>query len=210
MIIMLEGIDGAGKTSVAKALQEKLGDGTVVMKFPSKWMAGVLDGTTGMSTVFSHMLDMSFEMYKTMRNAVKEGKHVIFDRFWVSTIVYQGISLFGAHPDVEAPEIYKAFGRGIHELMILAMSSALGGVPADDIYMGQFLLDLPVDEAKRRLADRGDGDDFDNADDEMFEARADLYRSIFRGDTVIGVLDKTPEQIAEEILEKCNAGHEEA
>ncbi len=204
MFIIIEGIDGSGKTSVAKALQEKLGDKAITVKYPSPEVTEQLSTKPVVSAILTALLEMSDSMYSEVRKAYEEGKHIIFDRFFLSTIVYQGIRY--AQVFEETSRAFETAAEMITRIMAMVTGDALNERPA----LNCFCLDLPAEEAKRRITERGDADAFDLDDLPVMHKRAQLYKLLTSPEFHINVVGKTPEQIADEILEKCNVGHEEA
>lgn len=105
MIIILEGIDGAGKTSLARSLHEKFIQNDIpsdFISFPSNSEVGKLsnrllseeiDGINENHRFCVSISDMINELYKKdgIINKSKNGQFVICDRFFTSTEVYQSV-----------------------------------------------------------------------------------------------------------------------
>lgn len=98
MYICLEGMDGCGKSSVAKLIKEKLGEDCVLVRFPSDENFGCavracLEGkskASKSSMIFAFAADGVDVSQRVIIPAVKAGKVVISDRHpLVSALVYQ-------------------------------------------------------------------------------------------------------------------------
>lgn len=100
-MIVFEGIDGAGKTTQAKILLEKLqikGFGVVYFREPSRGKWGHLikekallsDSLTPEEEMDLFQRDRKEDVEKNLKPALKRKKVVILDRYYFSTIAYQG------------------------------------------------------------------------------------------------------------------------
>lgn len=100
MIIAIEGIDGAGKTTIANFLKEELDKrnfNVVAFKEPtnSKWgmkIQKLLDNrdATPEKEFELFLKDREFDVKKNIMPAIKEGKIIIMDRYYYSMAPYQG------------------------------------------------------------------------------------------------------------------------
>ena len=157
MFIVLEGIDGGGKTTQARRLsewlEERLGAESVVFTGePGCWHGGervrelILEG--GLSTrwgeFFGFMMDRCEHVARVISPALERGKCVLCDRYSASTLAYQIFS----DPDIT--------GRTAEYMMEL---SDIIGLPKPDCVC---LLDIAPDIAAARLASRGNSDSFDS------------------------------------------------
>ena len=102
-LIVVEGIDHCGKSEITKLLTKKLND--VDIPAISTFQPGDNDGEYNqtihdmcktkkydldpLTNLFAFLLDRSEHTAKKIIPALKEGKVVISDRFWHSTIAYQ-------------------------------------------------------------------------------------------------------------------------
>lgn len=98
--IVVEGIDGCGKSTAAKALAERLGGDVVLTREPTdSWIgAAVRDGGEEASSPYlDALLFMADRAQHTLEIAewVKNGMTVICDRYYHSTVAYQTASLKG-------------------------------------------------------------------------------------------------------------------
>lgn len=175
MFIVLEGIDGCGKTTqsekIAEWLGERLGRDRVVRTFePGDWPGGervreLLLGVgfaSAWSEFFLFMADRCEHVARVIAPALAEGCTVVSDRYNQSTVAYQlygnGLVPEGAQRD-------------------LAMLQSLAGLPEPDVVV---LLDIEVGEAKKRLASRGKADSFDARGEDFFERVRGGYSVMMR------------------------------
>ena len=199
MFIVLEGIDGSGKTTQARRLAEwlkgRLGAGNVVLTGePGGWQGGerlrelILEG--GLSTrwgeFFAFMADRCEHAARVISPALENGKCVLCDRYSASTLAYQILS------DPDITERTAEYMAGL---------SGIIGLPEPDCVC---LLDIAPDAAAMRLAARGRADSFDSRRGVFFTRVRDGYDRIMRmspeswmkidasrdGDSVFGDLTK--------------------
>ncbi len=100
--IVLEGADGSGKSTHARLLSEHLkgcGMGVVVTQEPTKGFIGqairmILSGKIKVSPETLTLLftaDRAEHVDKVIKPALEEGKVVISDRYYYSTVAYQSV-----------------------------------------------------------------------------------------------------------------------
>lgn len=195
LLIVLEGIDGAGTTTQAAALRERLAgraDPVVVTAEPSAGPVGrlirdVLRGRAGGASG-AEDLAMNFDrlalallfaadrldhMAREVRPALARGGVVISDRYVLSSLAYQGL---------DAPREWVA------EINRFA--------PVPDLTV---VLDVPVDVALARLGQRAGRDLFETT--ETLERVATAYREVLAqgGLGPVVVLDGTrPREVVTE------------
>ena len=92
--VVVEGIDGCGKSTVAKTVVDRLGDRAVLTREPTdSWIGrAVRDGEDGdVSPYLDALLFMADRAQHTLEIAdmVKKGKLVVSDRYYHSTVAYQ-------------------------------------------------------------------------------------------------------------------------
>lgn len=114
MLVTLEGIDGAGKTTVAEALADAYPEAVVTREPTDSWYGEAVDrsiesaDSDPLAELFLFVADHANHLSETVRPALEDGKLVISDRYVDSRIAYQGESLRG---EVKRPMEYI---RGIH------------------------------------------------------------------------------------------------
>ncbi|MDR3163962.1 MAG: dTMP kinase [Synergistaceae bacterium] len=175
MFIVLEGIDGSGKTTQAARLGEWLSgllgrERVLVTKEPGGWLGGdavrrlALGG--GLSSVwgefFLFMMDRCEHVSGVVMPALEKGMCVICDRYTPSTLAYQVLSnpLIGS----EAAE----YMTGMSEVI---------GLPRPDCAC---LLDIDADTARRRLETRGKLNSFDARGRDYFERVRAAYDALIK------------------------------
>ena len=147
----MEGIDGAGKTSVAALLAQYCGErgiACVISKEPTslKWgrelRRSAMEGRLSLEDELSlFRKDRQMHVEGTIRPALEQRHVVIVDRYYWSTAAYQGAR--GADPDTIIRD---------HESF----------APRPDAVL---LLDIPVDRGLERIRRRGDEpNDFEKRD----------------------------------------------
>ena len=163
VLIVIEGIDGAGKSTQAKSLLRKLralGLEAVYFREPSrgKWgrelkrKAKETGSLTPGQELELFQKDRQENVEKNLKPALKKKKVVILDRYYFSTIAYQG-------------------AKGIDQARIRRMNEKFA--PKPDLV---FILDIEAGEGLARIADRKEKD-------VLFERESYLVKvgRIFRG-----------------------------
>lgn len=174
-LVVLEGIDGSGKTTLAGRLAEVLAaDGTEVIltaepthgPLGQQIRAMARGGRAGVSPSEELALfheDRRQHVAEVVRPALARGATVIQDRSYFSTVAYQG-------------------ERGIDRSQILAESQVIA--PTPDLLL---VVDLPVEIALARIAEarQGGADDFEKA------SSLARVREVFRAFEAAVILDGT-------------------
>lgn len=101
LLVALEGLDGAGKSTMARQIQERLGNNRcTIFAFPrrstpsgkilDRYLRGDTDKDTDMDAWSLHMLFLTnlWEAVAEVRRELAEGRHVVLDRWYYSTIAY--------------------------------------------------------------------------------------------------------------------------
>lgn len=141
VLIVFEGIDGAGKTTQAKSLLNLLrtkGVETAFFREPTqgRWgreikkKAALVDSLTPEEELELFQKDRKDNVEKNLKPALKEGKVIVLDRYYFSTIAYQG-------------------ARGIDPDRIRRMNEEFA-VPPDLV----FILDIDAKKGLDRIQDR--------------------------------------------------------
>ncbi|RME02752.1 MAG: dTMP kinase [Planctomycetota bacterium] len=146
--VVIEGMDGVGKSTQAVCLMERLrgeGERVLLTKEPGGTEIGeqiralLLDKRhTRMcveTELFLYMASRSQLIFEVIRPALRVGKVVISDRYVLSSLVYQGF----------------AGGLGVEEVQQVARLATKGLQP--DLMI---VLDLPLQVALRRVSGGGD------------------------------------------------------
>lgn len=141
-LIVIEGIDGTGKSTQAKLLAswlESLGHSVKVSREPTDgpWGKRLRDSAncgrlTPEDELEYFLNDRRQHVDETILPAIADGKIVILDRYYFSSMAYQGI-------------------RGLDPAMIRKKNEEFAPVP--DLLL---VLDLDVDTAVTRIGNRGD------------------------------------------------------
>jgi len=205
--ISLEGIEGAGKSTLARALQVALrshGLPVVLTREPGgtvlaeRLRAIVLERAGEHINAGAETLIMfaarAIHLDNLIRPALAAGSWVICDRFTDATRAYQGA------------------GRGVRAELIDSLAAA---VHADLWPHRTLVLDLPVEQGMRRVRQRqATGDRFEDEDVRFFERVRSCYLSLAATEaTRIQMIDATlaPELVAQNamaaIRDMLPAGH---
>lgn len=162
MLTVLEGLDGAGKSTQLKKITEYLrlcGRQVEYLHFPryeaqpyGEMIARFLRGDFGtISEVHPQLVALLFaedrhEAAEGIRNWLNEGKCVVLDRYVYSNIAFQCAKL----PDDKESEYLRDW--------IVRMEYDFYGIPRPDLNL---FLDVPIDFVDSRLKDQRSGDDRD-------------------------------------------------
>ena len=184
MLIDLEGIDGCGKSTQSKFLMEKFEENNekaITLKEPTSGKYGkklweMLSGKREATT--EQILDLFVRDRKEhvdnkINPALKEGKIVLMDRYYYSTMAYQA----AAGIDVNRIRKDNEFA------------------PKPNIVL---IFDLPADLAMKRVKGHSVADVFEK--EEHLEKVREAYLNL-RDDPLVRIIDstRTPEEIFEEV-----------
>lgn len=159
MIVILDGINGCGKSTVAKALTRVLASqGIVSVQYhdPGSTPTGeairaiVRDPKLPMSAVAQTLLFTAarHETAGCVRDQVEQGRWVVIDRWWYSTYAYQS-------------------AQGVDPSFIVSLNASVAHLPDPVV---AYYLDVPVCIAlDRRAQMREDGNDRFEAKEEDFQ-----------------------------------------
>lgn len=206
--ITLEGIEGAGKSTVTAALARELGTGGLVVRttrepggtpLAERLRAVVLERGSEQVSAQTETLLMfaarAIHLDNMVRPALQRGEWVLCDRFTDATRAYQG------------------GGRGIPRDFIETLAAAVHGGLEPDLTL---ILDLPVEigleRARRRRTTAGEimTDRFEAETIQFFERVRHCYLDIARNNPQrCHVLDATrsPQQVCEAAIEILRGLH---
>ena len=184
MLIDLEGIDGCGKSTQSKFLMEKFEENnekSIILKEPTSGKYGkklweMLSGKREAATeqiLDLFVMDRKEHVDDKINPALKEGKIVLMDRYYYSTMAYQA----AAGIDVNRIRKDNEFA------------------PKPDIVL---IFDLPADLAMKRVKGHSVADVFEK--EEHLEKVREAYLNL-REDPIVRIIDstRTPEEIFDEV-----------
>ena len=184
MLINLEGIDGCGKSTQSKFLMDKFessNEEIILLKEPTNGKYGqklweMLSGKIEANTeeiLELFVLDRREHVTQKIRPALDEGKIVLMDRYYYSTMAYQG----AAGIDVNRIRKDNEFA------------------PKPDIVL---IFDLPADLAMKRVRGHSVADVFEK--EEYLEKVRKAYLNL-ENDSLVRIIDaaRTPKKIFNEV-----------
>ena len=184
MLINLEGIDGCGKSTQSKFLVKKFEENnekTIILKEPTNGKYGkrlweMLSGKRKATTeqiLDLFVMDRKEHVKNKINPALNEGKIVLMDRYYYSTMAYQA----AAGIDVNRIRKDNEFA------------------PKPDIVL---IFDLPADLAMKRVRGHSVADVFEK--EEHLEKVREAYLNL-ENDPLVRIIDstRTPEEIFEEV-----------
>ena len=184
MLIDLEGIDGCGKSTQSKFLMKKFEENnekTIILKEPTSGKYGkklweMLSGKRKATTeqiLDLFVMDRKEHVEEKINPALNEGKIVLMDRYYYSTMAYQA----AAGIDVNRIRKDNEFA------------------PKPDVVL---IFDLPADLAMKRVKGHSVADVFEK--EEHLEKVREAYLDL-RDDPLFRIIDstRTPEEIFEEV-----------
>ena len=184
VLVNLEGIDGCGKSTQSKLLQEKLeeeGEKVIILKEPTKRPHGqklwdMLHGkrkATNEEILELFVLDRKQHVDEKIQPALDDEEVVLMDRYYYSSMAYQ----VAGGIDVEEIREKHAFA------------------PKPDIVL---IFDLPVSIALERVKGHSDADEFEK--EEHLEKVRVAYLDL-ENDPLVRIVDatRTPEEIFEDV-----------
>jgi dTMP kinase len=185
ILIVFEGIDGAGKSTQAEILLKKLQDrGFPVVYYrepsQSKWgqeikrKAQFADSLTPQEELELFQRDREENVKNNLKPSLEDKKVVVLDRYYFSTMAYQG-------------------AKGIDPESIRRRNEVFTVRP--DLV---FILDVAAGQGLERIAERGRRDMLFEREEYLVKVR-ELFKS-FQGDNIYHIdADKAIDHIAEQI-----------
>lgn len=168
--VTLEGIEGCGKSTQARALAEALGPAALLTREPGGTPLGASirhlllhrEGTMAPAAeVLLYFADRAQHVAELVRPALAAGRVVVCDRYVDSTYAYQG------------------YGRGLPlELLEQAWRLATGGLRPEL----SILVDVPVDVGLQRIGRRGAMDRLEGEDRAFHERVREGYWKLVNAD----------------------------
>ena len=112
-LITLEGIDGTGKSSIARMLKNKFPDAVFTREPTHSWIGNAVkrsieSDTDPLAELFLFVADHAEHIARVVRPALNEGKNVFSDRYSDSRYAYQGATLSNIFEDA------MGFVQGVH------------------------------------------------------------------------------------------------
>lgn len=188
LFIVVEGIDGCGKSTAAETLADWLERDVVLTREPTdSWIGtAVRDGSKDASSPYlDALLFMADRSQHTLEiaNWIEDGKTVVCDRYYHSTVAYQTAFL-------------KAQSLGDNFDWLLDANMRISRHP--DI---TFLLILNPERALERVGARGDLSRFERLDF-LKDVEDNYFRLARLDDTIVQIdADRPPDDIVKDLLD---------
>ena len=134
MLVTIEGIDGAGKSTVVAALRERYPDATFTREPTDSWYGEAVDrsvadpGADPLAELFLYTADHADHLSRVIRPALADGTLVVSDRYSDSRYAYQGVSIAGQVPDPVAyvQRVHEPFTRPPELTLYLDLPAEVG------------------------------------------------------------------------------------
>ena len=142
MLVTVEGIDGAGKSTVVERMKDEMEEAVFTREPTSSWLGDAVrrsiedDESVPLADLFLFVADHADHIERVIRPALADDELVICDRYVDSRYAYQGATL--AERDEEVFDDALDWVRGLHK----------GWTVVPDLTL---LLDIQPDEAVERL-----------------------------------------------------------
>lgn len=163
VFVAFEGIDASGKSTVAKIIAERFGarftfepGDTPVGVDLRKWLLSNETPMKPESEALLMLADRSHHVFSLIEPTLESGSHVVSDRYYASTLAYQG------------------YGRGLDLTELRAATDLAIGETLPDVTI---LIDVTIEVANERRA-RDSKDRFESADEHFHERVRQGYLEI--------------------------------
>lgn len=191
MLIVFDGIEGAGKSTQVRHFHQRLkqeGKKIRTLRDPGgtglgEILRGIVKGSECNITPKAELLLFSAAraqlIEEVMKPALQAGEYVICDRFFFSTVAYQGR------------------GRGLKEEVQWAIAASVG-----DFQPGcTFILDISLDDMRQRVQARGEVEDrFEQEGEEFFSRVIQGFQSFTKWPNVETIkAAQAEEKVSEDI-----------
>lgn len=184
MLITVEGIDGAGKTTVMQELRKEWPDAVHTKEPTDSWLGDAVrrsigdDGSPAFVDFFLFTADHASHVDRVIQPALSEERLVFCDRYVDSRIAYQSVTLQNHLDDPEE------WIRSVHEPVTVWPDLTL-------------LLDLPAERAVRRK----DGGDMKYEETEFLqEVRSRYLELAEQGRYKVVDASRGPEEVARDCV----------
>lgn len=185
MFVTVEGIDGAGKTTVVEAMRDEFDEATFTREPTESWLGDAVeravgdDGSEPLTDLFLFAADHADHLGRVVRPALEDGALLICDRYVDSRYAYQGATL----PESLDVDDALEWVRDVHEPWTVYPDLTL-------------LLDVPVETA---LSRKEAGDKYERA--EFLRDVAENYRRLANEEDRFVVVDAS--QDADDVARDC-------
>ena len=188
---VIEGIDGSGKTSLIENLQDRLqakglspcltrepGGTPIGEKIRQILLEKSSDPPEPLTETLLYYSDRAQHIQTVLKPALQAGRWVLSDRYWASTLAFQ------------------CGGRGLDASLFTRLNELVCASLQPDIWL---LLDLPVEQALKRLSRLKSLDRFEVETQDFHQRVRDYYLKLSRESKNWLVLDASlsPEKVAE-------------
>ena len=198
-VLVLEGPDGSGKSTIARLLAERYerrGQRAVVVHMPGATEKGgkirsivtEYNDADPYGLMMLFFADFHFSMREIIAPALDEGKMVILDRFFLSTLVYQ---YYRYPPSARNRRVF-SFIRDEWELLRHGFN----------IRPLHFVLRIPIEELKERIRRRPDVTGFERDIVPVVAGYGELLAESFIGNMVPIRSDVAGDRLSEELADR--------
>jgi dTMP kinase len=185
MFVTLEGIDGAGKTTVVERMREEFKEAKFTREPTGSWLGDAVEravtdeDSAPLTDLFLFAADHADHLDRVVRPALNEDGLLICDRYVDSRYAYQGATLSDRFDDA------LGWVRGIHEPWTVYPDLTL-------------LLDVPAETALRR---KDAGDKYERV--EFLRDVAENYRRLAENEDRFVVVDasREPDAVAADCID---------